>query len=324
VARLQLTLACGAYDLTRGLIDGSALPPALELVPLTLPSPERHWRMTHGQEFDVCEFSMASYLASRTAGLPFTAIPAFPHRRFRHSYMFVNARAGINKPADLAGKRVAVRTWQTTAGVWMRGILASEYGLPLDQVHWVAQSEEDVPVALPGGIRLERLPADANLDALLVDGELDAALYPEMLPSFVRGDERVRQLFADPKAEEQAYFRKTGIFPIMHTVVIRNDVLEAHPWVALTLLQACQRAKEQAYATLENPRTIALAWVRELLEEQRAVLGDDPWPYAFAPNRHNLETFCDYGHQQGLTPSRVAAEDLFVPATLHEIPKYVE
>jgi len=324
VAKLQLTLACGAYDLTRGLLDGTTPPQGIDLIPLTMPSPERHWRMTRGQEFDVCEFSMASYLASREAGLPFTAIPAFPHRRFRHSYMFVNARAGIAKPADMAGKRVVIRTWQTTAGVWMRGILQSEYGLPLEQVHWVAQSEEDIPLELPGGIRLERLSPEANLDAMLVAGELDAALYPELLPSFVRGDERIKRLFPDPKAEEQAYFRKTGIFPIMHTVVIRNEVLEAHPWVALSLFQAFQRAKEQAYATLENPRTVALAWVRELLEEQKAVLGDDPWVYGYAPNRHNLETFSEYCYQQGLTRRRFAADELFVPATLHEIPKYAD
>jgi 4,5-dihydroxyphthalate decarboxylase len=324
VAKLQLTLACGDYDLTRGLLDGTTAPQGIDLVPLTLPSPERHWRMTRGQEFDVCEFSMASYLASREAGLPFTAIPAFPHRRFRHSFMFVNARAAIERPSDLMDKRVGLRTWQTTAGVWQRGILQSEYGVPLDRVQWLAQSEEDIPLELPSGIRLGRLPAEANLDALLVEGELDAAFYPEVLPSVARGDPRVRSLFADPKAEEQAYFRKTGIFPIMHTVVIRDEVLEAHPWVAVTLLQAFQQAKERAYRQLENPRTVALAWVREALAEQRAVLGPDPWVYGLAPNRHNLETFCEYGYTQGLTRRRIAAEELFAPSTLQGIPKYVE
>jgi 4,5-dihydroxyphthalate decarboxylase len=324
MAKIQLTLACGAYDLTRGLIDGSIAPQGIELVPLTMSSPERHFRMTHGPEFDVCEFSMASYLAAHDVGLPFTAVPAFPHRRFRHSYMFVNTKAGIREPADLAGKRVAIRTWQTTAGVWMRGILQSEYGLPLEKVHWVAQSAEDIALELPKGITLEQLPADANLDALLAEGELDAALYPEMLPSFLKGDPRVGRLFPDPKGAEQEYFRKTGIFPIMHTVVIRNDVLERHPWVALSIFKAFQQAKEQAYATLENPRTVALAWVLEALEEQRAVLGPDPWPYGFEPNRHNLTTFCDYGYEQGLTRRRITPEELFVPNSLQEIPKYVE
>jgi 4,5-dihydroxyphthalate decarboxylase len=324
MAKLQLTLACGDYDLTRGLLDGTTPPQGIDLIPLTMPSPERHWRMTRSQEFDVCEFSMASYLASREAGLPFTAIPVFPHRRFRHSYVFVNARAGLERPSDLAGKRVGLRTWQTTAGVWQRGILASEYGLALDRVTWLTQHEEDIPLELTGGIRIERLPEDANLDAMLAEGALDGALYPDLLPSIIRGDPRVRRLFPDAKSEEQAYFRKTGIFPIMHTVVIRDEVLRAHPWVAVNLLHAFDRAKEHAYAQLQNPRTVALAWVRELLEEQLAVLGTDPWVYGFAPNRHNLEAFCEYGYAQGLTRRRLPPADLFVPGTLDEIPKYVE
>ncbi len=324
MAKVQLTLACGDYDLTRGLIDGTVTPQGIDLVVLTMPSPERHWRMTRGLEFDVCEFSMASYLAARQAGLPFTAIPIFPHRRFRHSYMVVNAHAGIERPSDLAGKRVGLRTWQTTAGVWQRGMLQSEYGCPLDAVQWVTQSEEDIPLELPPGIHLERLPPDANLDALLVEGELAAAFYPELLPSLVRGDTRVRRLFPDPKAEEQAYFRRTGIFPIMHTVVIRDAVLAAHPWVAVELLHAFERAKELAYQRLENPRTVALAWMRDLLEEQRALMGPDPWVYGVEPNRHNLATFCEYGYQQGLTRRRLSVDELFVPSTLHAIPKYVE
>jgi 4,5-dihydroxyphthalate decarboxylase len=324
VAKLQLTLACGDYDLTRGLIEGTTAPQGVDLVVLTMPSPERHWRMTRGLEFDVCEFSMASYLASREAGLGFTAIPVFPHRRFRHSYMVVNARSGIEQPSDLAGKKVALRTWQTTAGVWQRGMLQSEYGCPVDQVTWVTQSEEDIPLELPKSIRLERLPEDANLDALVADGEIAGAFYPELLPSLVRGDPRVRRLFPDPKAEEQAYFQRTGIFPIMHAVVIRDEILEQHPWVAVQLMHAFERAKEQAYQRLENPRTVALAWMRDLLEEQRAVLGADPWVYGFEPNRHNLETFCEYGHQQGLTRRRWDAKELFVPSTTEGLPKYVE
>ncbi|HLI29028.1 MAG TPA: ABC transporter substrate-binding protein [Chloroflexota bacterium] len=324
MARLTLTLACGDYDLTRGLLQGTVVPQGIDLIPLTMPSPERHWRLARGQEFDICEYSLASYLVSREGDLPYTAIPVFPHRRFRHSFVFVRAAAGIERPEDLIGKRVAVRTWQTTAGVWMRGILASEYGVPLDRVRWFAQHEEDLPLSLPPGVRVERLPADANIDTLLVEGELDAALYPEILPSLLRGDPRVRRLWPDSRAVEQAYFRRTGIFPIMHTVVIRNRVLEAHPWVARSLLDAFTRAKQQAYAYLENPRTVALAWVRELLDEQKALLGPDPWVYGFAPNRHVLATFCQYAHAQGLTRRPIDPAELFVATTLDELPKYVE
>ena len=324
MAKLQLSLSCGEYDITRGLLDGTVAPQSIEFLPLRLPSPERHWRLARDHEFDVCEFSLASYLVGREEGLPYTAIPVFVHRRFRHSYMFVNARAGIEQPQDLVGRRIGLRVWQNTASVWQRGILESAYGVPLESVQWFTQSEEDIPLELTNGLRVQRIPADANLDTLLLDGELDAALYPEVLPSITRGDGRVRRLFADPKAEEQAYFRRTGIFPIMHTVVVRDAVLQAHPWVAVTLVQAFQQAKERAYRQLENPRSVALAWVRDLLEEQRAVLGPDPWPYGFAPNQHTLDTFCDYGYRQGLTRRRFSVDELFVPATMREIPKVVE
>ena len=199
MARLQLTLGCGDYDLTHALIDGSVAPPGVDFIPLTMASPERHWRLVRGHEFDVCEFSLASYLAGRAVGLPYTAVPIFPHRRFRHSYVFVNAAAGIREPRDLAGRRVAVRTWQTTAGVWLRGILASECGLPLREVHWFAEHAEETPLALEGW-RFERLPEDANLDQMVATGALDAAVYPNILPSIAHGDPRVRRLWEDRKS----------------------------------------------------------------------------------------------------------------------------
>ena len=261
---------------------------------------------------------------SREAGLPYTAIPVFPHRRFRHSYLFVNTAAGIEQPSDLVGKRVAVRTWQTTAGVYMRGILADHYGVPLDRVEWVSQHEEDLPFDLPAGVRLQRLPADADIDELLMSGEIAAALYPEVLPSIKRGDPRVRRLWPNSRVVEQEYFRQSGIFPIMHAVVIRNSVLEANPWAARTLMQAFDRAKQQAYDTLQNPRTVALAWVQDLHEEQQAVLGPDPWVYGYAPNQHLLATFCRYGHEQGLTRRLWNPRELFVPTTLDDLPKYAE
>jgi 4,5-dihydroxyphthalate decarboxylase len=324
MARLQLTLACGDYDLTRALIDGSVAPQGIDLIPITLPSPERHWRLVRGQEFDICEFSMAGYLAALDTDLPYTAIPVFPHRRFRHSYVFVNAEAGIREPRDLAGRSVGLRTWQTTAGVWVRGILASAYGLPLQEVRWYTEHEEETPLTLGSGWHLERLPESANIDEMVASGELAAALYPNLLPSIARGDRRVRRMWDNSREVEQEYFRQTGIFPIMHTVVIRKGLLQEHPWVALSVMQAFQEAKERAYRYLDNPRTVPLAWVADLLDEQREVLGTDPWVYGFAPNRHNLDTFCAYSHEQGLTSRRIDPAELFVPMTLEGIPKYVE
>jgi 4,5-dihydroxyphthalate decarboxylase len=324
MGNIQLTLACGEYDLTRGLIYGLTRPQGVDLIPLILPSPERHWRMTRGAAFDICEFSMASYLAARENELPFTAIPAFPHRRFRHSYCLINTNKGIERPSALRGKRIGLRTWQTTAGVYMRGMMASDYGVPLGSVHWLTKDEESIPLNIPSSIHVERLPAGIDYDELLTKGELDAAFYPELLPSFMRGDPRVRRLWPDSKAEEQAYFERTRVFPIMHTVVIRNDLLDRYPWLAVTLFQAFERAKERAYIELRNPRTVALAWMHDLLDEQRRVLGPDPFAYGIAANHHILERFCGYAHEQGLTSRCYRPEELFHPSTLTEIPKYVE
>jgi 4,5-dihydroxyphthalate decarboxylase len=324
MAKLTLSFACGQYDLTQGLIDGSTAPQGIDLIPMIMSSPERHWRLARGHEFDICEFSMAGYLVGHEAGLPYTAIPVFPHRRFRHGYAFVNTNAGIARPSDLAGKRVCVRTWQTTAGVWLRGILASSYGLALDQVQWFSEHEEETPLEVPAGWHLERLPAGSDVDALVAAGELQGAIYPETLPAVTRGDPRVRRLFPDSRAEEQAFYRQTGIFPIMHTVVIRNTILEAHPWVAQSVMQAFEQVKERAYRRLDNPRTVTLAWVRDYVADEHAVLGPDPWVYGFEPNRANLEQFCAYGHEQGLTRRRLSVEELFVPSTLDELPRYAE
>ncbi|HWP34791.1 MAG TPA: PhnD/SsuA/transferrin family substrate-binding protein, partial [Thermodesulfobacteriota bacterium] len=321
--RIQLSLACGDSDLNRALVSGLVQPAGIELVGLTMPSPERHRRMLVYEEFDVCEFSLATYLLAREAGRPFAAIPAFPHRRFRHSYVFCRTDAGIESPADLAGKRVGLDTVQNTAGLWVRGTLQDVYGLRLASVQWWTQEAEDLPLARPEILAARRVPAGTDLDTLLVRGELDAVIYPEILPSFAKGEPRVRRLFRDPKGAEQAYYRQTGIFPIMHTVVIHRRVLDRHPWVAVNLLEAFRASKAHAYRQLDDPRRFALAWVRDLVEEERALLGPDPWAYTVADNRHALETVIRYAVEQGLLARAPRVEELFVPSTLEALPRYL-
>jgi 4,5-dihydroxyphthalate decarboxylase len=320
---LSLTLACGDYDLTRALIDGSVQPPGIELTVLPMPSPERHWRMMRFEEFDVAELSMSHYLVAHAEERGFTAIPVFPHRRFRHSFVFCRTDAGIEHPKDLDGKRIALRTFQNTAGVWTRGILADDFGVDIGSIHWFTQDEEETPWEPPSWLHVERVPAGGNLDRMIVAGELDAAIYPETLPSFAKGDPSVKRLFANPKDVERDYFARTGIFPIMHTVVVKNDVLDRYPWVAVSMLKAFRAAKERCYARLEDPRQTALAWVQDLLEEQRAVLGPDPWPYALEPNRAALTALVRYSHAQGMIPRVPAIEELFAPNSLSESPRYV-
>lgn len=320
---VRLTLACGEYDLTRALIDGSVRPAGVELSVLAMPSPERHWRMMRFEEFDIAELSMSHFLVAHATQRAFTAIPVFPHRRFRHSFIFCRADAGIEEPKDLNGTRIALRTFQNTAGVWTRGILADDYGVELGSVRWFTQDEEETPWDPPHWLHVERVAPGANLDRLLVDGELEAAIYPETLPSFAHGDPRVRRLFEQPKDVEREYFARTGIFPIMHTVVVKNAVLERFPWVAVSMLQAFREAKRRCYERLADPRQTALAWVQDLVEEQRTVLGPDPWPYDLESNRGALAALIRYSHSQGLIPTAPPVEALFAPNAISESPRYV-
>jgi 4,5-dihydroxyphthalate decarboxylase len=252
----------------------------------------------------------------------FIAIPAFPHRRFRHSFIFVNADAGIRSPKDLEGRRVGLRQWQNTASLWARGILSDEYGVDLRKINWLCQDEAVVSFS-PPGYSIERVPEGKTVTRMLEEGEVDGLIYPAMPASALRGDPRVTRLFADYKAEEMAHFQKTGFFPIMHVVIVRRDVLAENPWVAVNMLEAFRRSKDVAFQRMEDPASVSLAWARELLEEQQRVLGVDPWNYTFEANRAALETMIRWSFEQGMTDRVFAAEELFVPATLDELPHYV-
>ncbi len=323
MARLRLTLSCGDYDITRGLIDGTAPIEGVDLTVIALSSPERHWRMTRHLEFDICELSMASFLVGHGQGAPYAAIPAFPHRRFRHGYVFCNPEAGVRTVRDLGGARVGLRTLQTTAGLWVRGILQHEYGVDLGSITWVAQDEEEVPLPPNFRLRLERAPWGDDVDAMLVRGALGAVIYPENLPSFASGHPNVRRLFEDYKAEEIRYYRKTGVFPIMHTVVIRRELVDRHPWLPQSALKGFEASKRRAYRRMLDPRRISLAWVLPLMEEQRMVMGEDPWPYTLEANRTALETLIGYAFEEGCIAARPAVDELFFESTHDALPAYL-
>lgn len=315
--KLALTLACGDYEIVRALRDGSVAPDGIELNVLTdMDSTTRHWRMLRNSEFDVCELSLSSYLIAKATGRPFAAIPVFLHRRFRHGFAFVNSAAGIRSPCDLIGRKVGVKTYQATAILWMRGILEHDHGVPHREVEWVSELDEDVEFTPPPGLRLVKAPAGRSVEAMLPTGEVAAVLSPDLIDPFVEGDPRVRRLFEDHKAVEIDYFRRTGIFPIMHVTAIRQEIVDRYPWVPINLQRAFEAAKRAAYRRLENPRIVPLAWYREAWEEQQALLGPDPWVYGLGDqNRKNIETAVGYSYEQGMIDRRLTMEELFLTAS---------
>jgi 4,5-dihydroxyphthalate decarboxylase len=323
--KLQLTVATGDYDITRPIIDGAIEPSGLDLIGVSMPSPQRHWRMLKHREFDVAELSLGSYSARVSRGEDdLVAVPAFPHRRFRHGYAFGSAAAGIESPEQLAGKRVGVRSWQTTAGVWLRGILEEYHGLPVASVDWIAQDDEDVPMSLPAEVSLRRVETGALVTDLCAAGEVEGLIYPELPRQLLSGDGTIQRLFKDPKAAEQDYYRRTGIFPIMHVVAIRAELVEKYPWLPRSVFDVFWESKRRAQQRLTDPRTVSLAWLRALQEEELELLGADPWRYALDEvNRHTLDTFLGYAASQGVTARRVSADELFHPSTLESIPQYV-
>ncbi|MPZ82513.1 MAG: ABC transporter substrate-binding protein [Actinophytocola sp.] len=322
MSRLRLTLACGDYDRTRALEEGTVRPDGIELTYLRLPVEETFFRMLRHQEFEVAELSLSSYVVSlRSDPAPFVAIPVFTSRSFRHSSVYVNAAAGITTPEDLRGRTVGTPEFQLTASVWVRGILAEHHGVPVESMtHLTGGQErpgriEKQALDLPGRIRVERAAADRTLSGMLASGELDALVTPRIPRPFAERDPRVRRLFPDVVAAEQAYFAATGIFPIMHVVVIRRDVHERWPWVAASLYKAFTLSKDDARARLYDSSALRfmLPWLNQHLEEAERTLGADYWSYGLGPNQDTLATFLRYHHEQGLSGRRLRPEELFAP-----------
>jgi 4,5-dihydroxyphthalate decarboxylase len=325
MAKLRLTLACWDYDRTRALADGTVRPEGIDLVYLAQPVEETFFRMLRHREFDCAEMSLSSYaLSLGRDDRPFVAIPAFPSRFFRHSSIFVSGRSGITQPSDLAGKRIGSPEYQMTAPVWIRGIVSDEYGVKVTDAQYFTGGEEapgrdeKLALDLPPAIRVARIGPDQTLARMLADGELDA-LYTARAPStFYSRPNDVRRLFPDYVTAERDYFARTRIFPIMHTVVIRRDVYERHRWCARELYKAFVAAQALTYRSLAETAAhkAMLPWLTAHVEDARRTLGEDWWAYGLEPNRHVLDTFLRYHHEQGLSKRRLTPEELFAPETL--------
>jgi 4,5-dihydroxyphthalate decarboxylase len=325
VSKLRLSMACWNYDRTRALLDERVRPDGIDLTYLNLPVEETFFRMLRRREFDAAEMSLSSYVVSLfAADPPFVAIPVFPSRFFRHSCIYVHAGSGIVHPADLIGRRVGTPEYQMTAPVWIRGILADEHDVPVNRVTHVTGGLEEpgrhekLALDLPADIRVESIGPHQTLSSMLASGDIDALYTARMPSSFRDGSGRVRRLFEDFPTVEREYFRRTRIFPIMHTVVLRRDVYERHPWAAQSLHKAFCAAQREAYDDLNHTAALKtmLPWLTAHVEDTRREMGDDFWPYGLPANRHTLGTFLRYSHAQGLSRRLLAPEDLFAAETL--------
>ena len=325
MSKLRLTMACWNYDRTRALMDGSVRPDGIDLTYLNLPVEETFFRMLRHREFDVAEMSLSSYTVSMfREPRPFVAIPIFPSRFFRHNSIYINASAGIREPKDLVGKRIGTPEFQMTAPVWIRGILSDHYGVPVDSVtYWTGGEEEPgrdekIKLDLPSTIRVQPIGPTQTLAAMLASGEIDALHTARMPSTFAGGRGKVTRLFPNFREVEQQYFRDTGIFPIMHAIVIRRDVYEQNRWIAQSLFKAFVEAQRQTYDDLYVTAALKamLPWLTDHVEETRALMGDDYWSYGFARNRPTLATFLRYHHEQGLSKRLLTPEELFAPEAM--------
>lgn len=323
MSALRLTMAAVNYDRFRALQDSRVRVEGIDLEILPMPVEEIFYRQAVFGEFDVSEMSLSTYVLSLGRdSFPYTAIPVFPSRYFRHQTMFVNRRSGIERPADLRGRRVGVPEYQITAGVWQRGILADEYGVTPADILWRTGGVEEPGrvekhgIDPPADVVLEPIGPGQTLSRMLVDGEIDA-LFAAHEPAVFGEHEDVVRLFPDFKTVEKDYFARTRIFPIMHVVVIRTSLLEREPWIARSLLKAFESSRVLAMEDLRyrSSLKVMLPWLADHVEETVEALGEDYWTYGIDRNRHALETFLRYSHEQGLAARQYAPEELFAPST---------
>ena len=325
--RLRLTLAIGEYDHVRDLCGGQVRADGITVAGLFLPTEEIFHRFLRYREWEISEVSFAKYVAMRSAGdTSLTAIPVFPSRVFRHSSIYVRPDGPVRVPADLAGRKVGVPEWAQTAAVYSRGLLADNYGVDLRSIDWMqagvnqAGRAEKVKLKLPDGLRLTPRP-ETSLDDMLHAGEVDAVLSAHPPDSFEAGHPGIVRLFADPAAEERAYYKATGIYPIMHVVALRTAVLQRFPWVAMNLFVAFDAAKRRSQYRLSEytASRVPLPWVPAQVAEAKALFGPDPFPYGLEPNRVTLEAFLRWAQEQGVTQRAMTPEELFAPETLTRV-----
>ena len=324
MSKLPLTLACWNYDRTRALMEGSIVPEGIDLNYLSLPVEEIFFRTLNYQEFDVAELSLSSYLLSlQKPEKPFIAIPVFPSCAFRHSGIFINANSGIKEPKDLIGRRVGIPEYQMTAAVWIRGILQDDYGVAFDQVHYLTGGAEQpgrsekIKLQLPPNIKVEPIAQHQTLSKMLKDGEIDA-LYTARTPScFQESNPHIKRLFPEYGEVERAYYLRSKIFPIMHVIAIKRSVYEANPWIAMSLYKAFIASQKLVYQDMKETvvSKSMFPWMNYYLDQVRAEMGEDYWPWNISGTQHNIETLMRYSCEHGLLKRPLSMEEIFAKET---------
>ncbi|WP_431281304.1 ABC transporter substrate-binding protein [Humitalea sp. 24SJ18S-53] len=317
--RVRASLSCCAYDRTRALFDGRVSIAGCDVVPLAMSPEEAFHRAFRHQEFDITELSMSSYMVQVAKGTcEFVGIPVFLSRLFRHSSIYIRTDRGIARPEDLKGKIIGVPEYQMTVALWMRGVLQDEHGVAPSDIRWRVGGLEEagrgnvVALDLPEGVEVRPIPADTTLSAALAEGSIDALLTARA-PSCFGETPEVARLFPDYRAAEEAYFTRTGIFPIMHLVGIRRSLVEQNPWLPVNVQMAFEEAKRLCMIDIAKIGHLytTLPWAVDELKRTRALMGEDFWPYGVQANAKVIDTMTRYAHEQGLTARRLAVEDLF-------------
>jgi 4,5-dihydroxyphthalate decarboxylase len=326
MATLQLSVAIGDYDRNRPLFDHRVVIDGVDPIFMQLEPEEIFFRAFRNAEFDICELSLSSMTVKTAQGdCPYVGIPAFLSRAFRHTSIFIRTDKGIREPRDLIGRRVGMPEYQLTACVWVRAFLADDFGVKPSDIVWVLGGMEQpgrpekIKLSLPPDVRIESAPDGTSLNALLEQGQIDAFIGPRAPSCFERGHPHVDWLFSDPAAEAAAYYRRTGIFPIMHLVGVRRELAESNPWLPAAILKAFAQSKAAAVAKLSDVSAtkVTMPFVEEQLRTIRRLMGKDYWAYGLAANRKVLDSFLEHHYRQGLSQRRVGPEELFHPST-HE------
>jgi 4,5-dihydroxyphthalate decarboxylase len=321
---VPITIACGNYDRTRAIRDGRVTVEGCAVTYLPLYPEEIFHRAFKFQEFDVSELSFSSHMRTVSSGTAaYVGVPAFVSRVFRHSGIYIRNGAGIRTPADLRGKRIGLPEYQITAVVWMRGMLQHEYGVKPSEIHWRSGGQEQpgrherTPLKPIPGLDLQPIPHDKTLVGMLRDGELDALFTARAPSSFLAGEPHIGRLFPDTRAAELAYYKKTGLFPLMHLVGIRKNLVEQYPWLPVSVYKAFCEAKALAMADLTdvNALMVTLPFLEAETKETMAAMGADFWRYGVNENIREIEALSQYAYEQGLLDRKVAVEELFAVST---------
>lgn len=325
MSNLKLSIAMGNYDRTRAIVDGDIKIDGVDATCMLLSPEEMFFRAFRHADFDVSELSLSSYCVSVARGTPtYVAIPVFLSRAFRHTSIYVRTDRDIEKPEDLVGKRVGIAEYQLSANVWVRGILQQDYGVKPADIVWIRGGmdtpgrPEKIKLDLADDIRIEQAPEGATLNQMLADGDIDGFIGPRWPRCFGEGHPQVKRLFQDSVAAASDHFRRTGIFPIMHLLGLRRSLAMSHPWLPGALFKAFSAAKDRALLALNDTSAskVSMPFVEDNLAIVKELMGENYWSYGVADNAVVLDAFCDMHYAQGLSPRRLAIDELFHPSTL--------